>query len=75
MIYSINLLLCAISALLFKNIFIFVLLSLVFFLLFYYFIRKMSSLTIILYLLNVVVILVGGFVFGYYQIKKELFRQ
>lgn len=62
MVYSINLLLCAISALLFKNVFTFLALLIGAYILFYFFIRKMSNTTILLYFLNLFVLFVGAFV-------------
>ena len=62
MIYSINLLLCAISAFCFKNIFTFLLVLVLAFVIFNYVIKKMSNTTILLYFLNILVVLIGGLV-------------
>ena len=62
MIYSLNLLMCAIGVLLFKDILSFMLITFAIVLLYYVFIRKLSDITKVLFFLNILTIFIGGLV-------------
>ena len=72
MIYSINLLLCAISAFCFKNIFTFLLFAVIVVTLYHFFIKKLSDITNLLYFLTVIVILTGGLVIWLLPNKENI---
>ena len=72
MFYSINLLLCAISAFCFKNILTFLLFGVGAWILYHFAIRKLSDITVILYILNILIILIGGFVIWLLPNKEDI---
>ena len=72
MIYEIDLILCAISAFFFKNIFTFAIFLLTVYFIFKYLIQKLSNLTIILYLALAVSIFAGGVVLSIISSKEDI---
>ena len=72
MIYEIDLILCAISAFFFKNIFTFALFLLAAYFLFKYVIQKFSNITVILYILFMICIFAGGVVLSLIPSKEDI---